>query len=219
MLSIWFSRKCCRLETVLTHFCHIMALLTVVIHLHRYFYIALLRDPVTRYLSEWKHLRSGKHWKDTKLRCNYQPVSLFDVRPCFTTDTWEGVSLNEFMNCPDNLATNRQTRMLANLSKCFCYHRNKAKYHIRGGLQLESALENLKDMAFIGLTENQMDTQKLFEKTFNVKFKKDFEPLEEPEDEKVSEDEFIRMFQYIELDVILYQYAKDLFQGRVKKIT
>lgn len=36
---------------------------------------------------------------------------------CYEAETWENVTLDEFMACKSNLATNRQTRMLAGL--CF----------------------------------------------------------------------------------------------------
>ena len=35
----------------------------------RYFYIALLREPVQRYLSEWKHVRRGATWSTSRHWC------------------------------------------------------------------------------------------------------------------------------------------------------
>ncbi|XP_045201453.2 heparan-sulfate 6-O-sulfotransferase 1-A-like [Mercenaria mercenaria] len=180
----------------------------------RYFYITLLRDPVSRYLSEWQHQKRGEHWEDAKLHCGGKRVNLFEVRPCFQ-DTWEGVTLREFMQCKDNLATNRQTRMLADLTKSECYKKNKLIE--KDNLRLKSAQENLEQMAFFGLTRYQRETQKLFEKTFNMKFKRDFERLDDDIDEvHVSEDEFLNMMSYIELDIQLYVHAKDLFMQRTR---
>lgn len=182
----------------------------------RYFYITLVRDPVSRYLSEWQHQKRGEHWEDAKLRCDGKRVSLFEVRPCFQ-DTWEGVTLDEFMECQDNLATNRQTRMLADLTQSGCY--KKSKEIDKDTLRLKSAKENLEQMAFFGLTMYQKETQKLFEKTFNMKFKIDFRRLDDDTgDILVSEDEFLRMMKYIELDVQLYIHAKDLFLQNVRTL-
>jgi len=54
-------------------------------------------------------------------RCNGRSPSLSELPFCYTGDTWENVTLNEFIDCPQNLARNRQTRMLANLSLVNCY--------------------------------------------------------------------------------------------------
>lgn len=201
---------------------YLVVLLQYYISLHlshlycRYFYITLLRDPVSRYLSEWQHQKRGEHWEDAKLRCDGRRVSLFEVRPCFQ-DTWEGVSLDEFMQCRDNLATNRQTRMLADLTQSECY--KKSKLIEKDALRLESAKQNVEQMAFFGLTKYQKETQKLFEKTFNMKFKVDFKRLDDDmADIFVSEDEFLKMMSYIDLDIQLFLYAKDLFLQKVRSL-
>ena len=56
------------------------------------------------------------------------------------------------MSCPSNLATNRQTRMLANLSLSGCYKRsvNDAERVERERIMLQSAKDNLRQMAFFG---------------------------------------------------------------------
>lgn len=185
----------------------------------RFFYITLLRDPVARYLSEWKHHRVGNHWKDTKLYCNGKNVNFFDVRPCFNERTWEEVTLDEFMDCQDNLATNRQTRMLADLRESNCYDRRVVKPRERTNLILKSAKENIEHMAFYGLTEYQEETRKLFEYTFNLKFRKSFLTLNDEEsDELVTSQQYSRIMKYIEADVHLYQYAKQIFLERVRRI-
>ena len=45
----------------------------------RYFYITFLRDPVNRYLSEWRHVQRGATWRTAELRCGNQ--SWADVLP------------------------------------------------------------------------------------------------------------------------------------------
>ena len=44
---------------------------------------------------------------------------------------------------------------------------------------LASAKENLRNMAFFGITAQQFKSQTLFEKTFGLKFKSNFEDLAE----------------------------------------
>ena len=105
--------------------------------------------------------------------------------------------------------------MLADLSKSDCYKKNNPVE--QGNLRLKSALENIEQMAFFGLTRYQRETQKLFEKTFNMNFVKDFERLDNDSEEiNVSEDEFLDMMKYIELDIQLYLHAKDLFMQKVR---
>jgi len=36
----------------------------------RYVYITFLRDPVNRYLSEFKHVQRGATWSTARLKCN-----------------------------------------------------------------------------------------------------------------------------------------------------
>ena len=84
---------------------------------------------------------------------------------------------------------------------------------------LESAVDNVQHMAFFGLTEYQEETRKLFEHTFKLQFKRPFKTLLDDEgDEVISARQYVHMMKYIEADVHLYQYAKQLFLERVKRI-
>jgi len=58
------------------------------------------------------------------------------------------------MECPYNLARNRQTRMLADLSIVGCYNSSLSKTD-RDRLMLASAKHNLQFMPFFMLTEYQ----------------------------------------------------------------
>ena len=76
----------------------------------RYFYITILRDPVLRYLSEFKHVQRGATWKGSVHKCNGKPASRAEIPPCYddiNEEDWADVELDEFMNCPSNLAANR----------------------------------------------------------------------------------------------------------------
>ena len=45
--------------------------------------MTVLRDPVERYLSEWKHVQRGATWKAAGLRCNGRQATLQEVPFCF----------------------------------------------------------------------------------------------------------------------------------------
>jgi len=136
-------------------------------------------------------------------------------------ENWEGVSLDEFMACPFNLANNRQTRMLADLTLVNCYSRSAfADPGKRDRVVLRSAMDNLRNMVFFGLTERQVDSQRLFEHAFKIRFTEDFVQRNSTNAERVSVTE--RQMRTIEsqnsLDVRLYRYALRLFDERVQRL-
>ena len=49
----------------------------------RYLYISMLREPLLRYLSEWKHVRRGSTWLAARLHCNGRQATLEEVPFCF----------------------------------------------------------------------------------------------------------------------------------------
>uniref|UniRef100_A0A673C5C6 Heparan-sulfate 6-O-sulfotransferase n=1 Tax=Sphaeramia orbicularis TaxID=375764 RepID=A0A673C5C6_9TELE len=67
-----------------------------------FYYITMLRDPVSRYLSE-----PALHM------CDGRSPTQDELPTCYSGDDWSGVTLTEFMNCASNLANNRQTKMNA----------------------------------------------------------------------------------------------------------
>ncbi|TKC53359.1 hypothetical protein EI555_005674 [Monodon monoceros] len=176
----------------------------------------MLRDPVSRYLSEWKHVQRGATWKTSLHVCDGRSPTPDELPTCYPGDDWSGVSLREFMDCTYNLANNRQVRMLADLSLVGCYNLTFMNESERNAILLQSAKSNLKNMAFFGLTEFQRKTQFLFERTFNLKFISPFTQFNVTRASNVEINEGAR--QRIEelnfLDVQLYAYAKDLFQQR-----
>ena len=186
----------------------------------RFHYITILRDPITRYISEWKHVQRGATWKSARLYCNGHQASLEEVPFCFEGSTWGDVMLEEFLKCKYNLANNRQTRMLANLSKVNCYNGTGMSEELRQRMMLESAIENLKNMSFFGLTEYQKDTQHLFEDTFHIKFSKAFEQYNKTHSKKaenrINDDNIAKIKDLNSLDIKLYDFAKRLFLERVK---
>ncbi|CAJ1058754.1 heparan-sulfate 6-O-sulfotransferase 2 isoform X2 [Xyrichtys novacula] len=181
-----------------------------------YYYITILRDPVSRYLSEWRHVQRGATWKASLHVCDGRSPTLSELPSCYSGDDWSGCSLQEFMDCPFNLANNRQTRMLADLSLVGCYNVSAMNEEERWAVLLESAKRNLLGMAFFGLTEYQRKTQYLFERTFNLEFIAPFTQLNGTRASSVevpSETEH-RILKLNRWDVDLYEYARDLFLQR-----
>ncbi|XP_004860136.1 heparan-sulfate 6-O-sulfotransferase 2 isoform X2 [Heterocephalus glaber] len=179
-------------------------------------YITILRDPVSRYLSEWRHVQRGATWKASLHVCDGRPPTSKELPSCYTGDDWSGCPLKEFMDCPYNLANNRQVRMLSDLTLVGCYNLSVMPEKQRNKVLLESAKSNLKHMAFFGLTEFQRKTQYLFEKTFNMNFISPFTQYNTTRASSVEINEEVQ--KHIErlnfLDMELYSYAKDLFLQR-----
>ncbi|KAM4802749.1 heparan-sulfate 6-O-sulfotransferase 2-like [Urocitellus parryii] len=179
-------------------------------------YITILRDPVFRYLSEWRHVQRGATWKASLHVCDGRPPTSEELPSCYTGDDWSGCPLKEFMDYPYNLANNHQVCMLSDLTLVGCYNLSVMPEKQRNKVLLERAKSNLKHMAFFGLTEFQRTTQYLFEKTFNMNFISPFTQYNTTRASSVEINEEIQ--KCIEglnfLDMELYSYAKDLFLQR-----
>lgn len=171
---------------------------------------------MSRYLSEWRHVQRGATWKTSLHMCDGRTPTPEELPPCYEGTDWSGCTLQEFMDCPYNLANNRQVRMLADLSLVGCYNLSFIPEGKRAQLLLESAKKNLRGMAFFGLTEFQRKTQYLFERTFNLKFIRPFMQYNSTRagGVEVDEDTIRRIEELNDLDMQLYDYAKDLFQQR-----
>ncbi|XP_078613468.1 heparan-sulfate 6-O-sulfotransferase 3-B-like [Branchiostoma floridae x Branchiostoma japonicum] len=185
----------------------------------RYFYITMLREPVARYLSEWRHVQRGATWKTSRHMCDGRMPSEKELPSCFD-DNWVGVELDEFTGCPWNLANNRQTRMLADLSLVGCYNTSRVSQEQRNRILLGSAKTNLRRMAFFGLTEFQKKSQYMFERTFKLKFIEPFEQVNGTTAGRtpISEDKRRKVEELNALDIELYDYAKDLFLQRLERL-
>uniref|UniRef100_G3PLH4 Heparan-sulfate 6-O-sulfotransferase n=1 Tax=Gasterosteus aculeatus TaxID=69293 RepID=G3PLH4_GASAC len=181
-----------------------------------FYYITMLRDPVSRYLSEWKHVQRGATWKTALHMCDGRAATEDELPACYSGEDWTGVPLADFMSCPSNLANNRQVRMLADLSLVGCYNMSSVSELERGRALLASAKANLRNMVFYGLTEFQRKTQYLFERTFGLRFIRAFTQINSTRAASVGISEKVRW--RIEglnaLDVELYEYAKELFLRR-----
>ncbi|XP_050638547.1 heparan-sulfate 6-O-sulfotransferase 1-like [Macaca thibetana thibetana] len=180
----------------------------------KFYYITLLRDSMSRYLSEWRHVQRGATWKTSLHLCDSRTPTPEELPPYYEGTDWSGCTLHEFMDCPYNLANNRQVRMLADLSLVAYYNLSFIPEGKRAQLLLESIKKNLQGMAFLGLTEFQRKTQYLFDQMFNLKFTRPFMQYNSTRTGSVEVDvDTIRRIEELnDLDMQLYVYAKDLSQ-------
>lgn len=188
----------------------------------RYFYITLLREPISRYLSEFRHVQRGATWRGSRHFCKGRPATEDEVPPCFSGEDWEGVQLDEFIDCESNLANNRQTRMLADLELIGCYDRNYMPQSERDRVMLASAKKNLQSMAFFGLTEYQKISQYIFEETFNLRFAIPFEQNNATVSSStlttLTAAQAAKIAKLNALDIELYEFAKKLLLERFNKL-
>ncbi len=150
--------------------------------------------------------------------CDGRPPTPDELPACYSSEDWTGVSLEEFMACPSNLANNRQTRMLADLSLVGCYNLSSMSEERRAELLLSSAKRNLLRMAFFGLTEFQRKTQFLFERMFGLHFITAFTQINgtRAAGVTVGTPTRRRIEELNALDMQLYEYARELFSQRVQ---
>ena len=149
--------------------------------------------------------------------CNGRWATREEIPYCYTGRDWKGVTLDEFLDCDDNLARNRQTRMLADLRLVGCHNKTAMDPHLRDKLMLESAKRNLLKMAYFGITDFQSLSQKLFEYTFNKAFKTEFYQSNSTiaSTTNLTKQQLDRIVYHTRLDIELYHYAKELFFHRV----
>ncbi|XP_055377778.1 heparan-sulfate 6-O-sulfotransferase 3-B isoform X2 [Condylostylus longicornis] len=184
----------------------------------RYFYITLLREPISRYMSEYRHVKRGATWKGSRHWCLGKHATTAELPPCYTGKDWLDVTLDQFAACESNLAANRQTRMLADLALVGCYNRSAMPKHERDRVMLASAKRNLVAMSYFGLTEYQKMSQYIFEETFNLRFAIPFEQhnttISTAAVNSLRPDQRKKIEELNALDVELYTFAKNLLFQR-----
>lgn len=186
----------------------------------RYLYITNIREPVSRFLSEFRCIQRGATWISARHECNGRLPTAQELPRCYSGRNWTDVTLDAFMRCHWNLAINRQTRMLADLTLVNCYNKTGMRQVTRDQIMLQSAKVNLERLAYFGLVEYQRDSQYLFERTIGLKF---IEPFEQKKATYATEalldvgEETLREVKRLShLDLELYKFAKELFVERVK---
>lgn len=187
----------------------------------RYFYTTFLREPISRFISEYRHVNRGATWIASRHICNGRAPTSDELPLCFDPNQgWDDVSLNEFLHCPFNLAFNRQTRMLADLTLVNCYARNGTDPKTRDRILLESAKRNLMNMTFFGIKERMEDSQMMFERLFNISFNRQLSAWSRSKsnDTDVTSKQMKLIRKHNELDIELYDYALKLFDHRLAAV-
>lgn len=184
-------------------------------------FITWIREPVQRYISEFEFVKNGAVWNNWKPYCSNID---FNKNKCFTTVIWENLTWNEFLSCPFNTAHNRMVRMLADYSEigcdvleCLSGEKKCNDETILKNEQaiLESAKKTLVKLDFFGLTEYQIESQKMFERFFKDKF---YFNANFVQVKRIHSNEFETYLSRIKeknnLDIQLYSFAKSLFFKR-----
>lgn len=185
-------------------------------NLRNLYFITFLRNPLHRFVSEFRHVQRGATWKASKSHCGMN-----DTHFCYRDKpNWFNVSLDEFLNCPSNMAINRQTRMLADHDQLKCSEDGDTSVVDRA--MLSSAMDNLKDMAYFGLCGEQKISQIMFEKTFKLTFREEFQQSDDNKTriliDNMPKEARNRILELNHLDVKLYEFALGLFSQRCKQL-
>lgn len=178
---------------------------------HKFYLLTLIRNPVHRLVSEYKHAMRGATWKASKKFCSNN-----ESHSCHLDSYASNKTIEDFIDCPNNSANNRQTRMLADLKKANCSSSNYGK------TILNSAKEHLEQMSFFGLCEYQRASQLVFEKTFNVTFLAEFVQSNDTKTiqtvNSLPTSTVSKIKAANDLDMQLYAFALDLFSKRCRKL-
>jgi heparan sulfate 6-O-sulfotransferase HS6ST1 len=180
-------------------------------------------------------------WYTFYLSCQRVHSLIFFTFLFVTGENWIGVKLDKFVDCESNLATNRQTRMLADLALVNCYNKTSMPSEERNRMLLTSAKRNLAGkkelknqriefqifllltfsniaMSFFGLTEYQKISQYIFEETFNLRFAIPFEQHNSTLSMQMYENLTTQQKDDVNnanaLDLELYNFAKKLMFQR-----
>ena len=111
--------------------------------------------------------------------------------------------------------------MLSNLRQVNCYNTTGMSPSQRDKILLASAKTNLERLAFFGITTEQAKSQYLFENTFNLTFKVQFEAQSQHSKSDISDldDETLNRIRHINsLDIQLFEYAQKLMRERFEKV-
>ena len=137
---------------------------------------------------------------------------------CYDGDDWRQVSIHDFIACKSNLAINRMTRMLADLSLVNCYDRSNLSDKFVHDTMLQSAKDNLVKLSFFGIMDDLVKTQFLFENTFGLRFNDTFEQRGDRSDieKKFGVEVRVQVRELNKMDVELYEFGKKLFLERVR---
>ena len=182
----------------------------------RFKYVTVLRDPIRRTISEYRHVKRGAVWD--KSRSIYSCKETFVYAQNCSFSDHANLSIHDYLSCDVNPAWNRQTFMLANWGLIPCA--NNMNLSEKSSILLKSAISNLRQLSYFGLTEYQQESQLLFESTFDVKFTAPFNQpsYDSSVGETYDEQDLLKLQQRNVLDMQLYKFAEKLFWARYDKL-
>ena len=199
-------------------------------------YVAMLRHPILRYVSEYLQVLRGACWPTVdkcdrkkelnpgELKCPDNFQCRKDIMKAFLTN----LTLETFVRCTESWSVNRMTLMLADHELATCWDKKKYSREQRDQILLESAKSNLLNMSYFGINEFFVDSESLFEETFGVSFGNPVQKLSFNSsyaghfisslmvDEEI--DVFKKVVQNNLLDLELYEYAFEIFRTRMRAI-
>lgn len=63
--------------------------------------MTVLREPVSRYISEWLHVQRGATWVASKLNCNHKAATLDEIPLCYESMVINAVYILVFYDTYD----------------------------------------------------------------------------------------------------------------------
>ena len=187
----------------------------------QYFYATILRNPVERFLSEFRHMQRGATWELASSLCQGRRL-MEQNKKCFKGDSWSDLDLNNFLNCKSNFAINRQTWMLSDISQLGCNFSEVMSQPQKQKQLLNLAKKNLRRIEYFALLEFPKESQFVFEKTFGLKFNEPFVKWDTGftkeflNSSKGVEDLIPKIKTLNSLDIQLYQFAMFEFFRRYR---
>ncbi|XP_065324263.1 heparan-sulfate 6-O-sulfotransferase 2-like [Gordionus sp. m RMFG-2023] len=185
-------------------------------NLERTYFISLVRDPIARYVSEFMHIRRNQDWHKSYIVCHDEIIQQPD---CFSKYT-KNLTLVDFVSCSKSWSNNRMTRHFADLPSIECNKSLTADQ--KDDLLLKNAKYNLLNgfQAF-AIPEYSNESRFLFYKMLGLNFSWTYEFLNHTEWIQSYQNASYFIKQKIaynnRLDIDLYDFAKNVFQLRLKR--
>jgi len=180
------------------------------------FFLAFLREPVSRAISEYRHITEGlvaqfgPHTYGAAWDYNFTffpKLALEKKRAMGTVQKWL-----ECRDCQVGSA-NRMTRFMAGMSTTGTLHREESTR------MFVAAKENLERCALIGLMERYEESMLVLRRTFPAGLGRMGQYTNSPHPKtgfqvEITSEEVQRIRELNDMDIRLYQYASTLFQDR-----
>ena len=183
------------------------------------FFITLLRNPVDRFYSEFLHVKRGANWPVYEIDCTHGtdfPRKKVTPKCKFFGQDRTQLTIEEFISCEDNHAINRMTHMLSGYGTIQCKYNTQMNRMGKDTVILETAKKHFREFEYFGILELLLESAKLFEDTFSVKFV-EYPIQKETKGEKMelTDEQQSRIESLNNLDVKLYNWALELFKERI----